>query len=157
MRGLHSLPHRMAPASKAESAIPCRALVACPSKPVRTNAIYTPLLARAVRPTAARAPAAHSLAEGFHKQWNSCAPQCQNSQRSSCGQVKKSSVFGLRSAVPNVHTESMQVTARSTSVLGQKALNFQNGNANGRRPAPNPSIKRTVKGLRPSPAAYVKR
>ena len=71
--------------------------------------------------------------------------------------MKKFSVFGLRSPVQHVHTESMQVTARPTSVFGQKALNFQNGNASGRRPAPNPSIKRTVKGLRPSSAAYVKR
>ena len=71
--------------------------------------------------------------------------------------MKKFSAFGLRSAVPYVHTESMHVTARPTSVFGHKALNFQNGKASGRRPAPNPSIKRTVKGLRPSPAAYVKR
>ena len=28
---------------------------------------------------------------------------------------------------------------------------------NSSNPTPNPSIKRTVKGLRPSPAAYVKR
>ena len=153
----HSVPHRTARASKAESAISCRALVACPSKPVRTNAIYALPQARAVRPTAARARAVRWQAEQFHKQGNSCAPRRRNSQCSSGGQVKKFSVFGLRSPVPHVHTESMQITARPTSVFGQKALNFQNGNASGRRPAPNPSIKRTVKGLRPSPAAYVKR
>ena len=56
-----------------------------------------------------------------------------------------------------MHTESMQVAARPTSVFGQKAQNFQNGKVGSKRPAPNPSIKRTVKGLRPSPAAYVKR
>ena len=71
--------------------------------------------------------------------------------------MKKFSVFGLRPSVMHVHTESMQVAARPTSVFGQKALNFQNGKASSKRPAPNPSIKRTVKGLRPSPAAYVKR
>ena len=71
--------------------------------------------------------------------------------------MKKFGFFGLRSRVPRVHTESMQVTAHLTSVFGQKAMNSQNGKAGGRRPAPNPSIKRTVKGLRPSSAAYVKR
>ena len=73
------------------------------------------------------------------------------------GQVKKFGVFSLRSPVPHVHTESMQVTAHPTSVFGRKAMDSQNGKTSGRRLAPNPSIKRTVKGLRPSPAAYVKR
>ena len=67
--------------------------------------------------------------------------------------MKKSSAFGLRSAVPYVHTESMQVLTHPTSVFGHKALNFQNGKASNRRPAPNHSIKRTC--LRQ--AAYVKR
>ena len=71
--------------------------------------------------------------------------------------MKKFGVFGLRSPVTHMHTESMQVTAHPISVFGQKAMNSQNGKASGRRPAPNPSIKRTVKGLCPSPAAYVKR
>ena len=153
----HSVPHRTARASKAESAISCRALVACPSKPVRTNAIYALPQARAVRPTAARARAARSRADQFHKQGNSCAPRRRNSQCTSGSQVKKLCIFGLRSSLPHAHTESMQVTARPITVFGQKALNFQNGKASSRRPAPNPSIKRTAKGLRPSPAAYVKR
>ena len=157
MRGRDSVPHRTARASKAESAIPCRALVACPSKPARTKAIYTPPQARAVRPAAACARAARSRTNQFHKQGNSCAPRRCDSRRSSSGQAKKFSVFGLRSSGTRVHTESMQVAARPISVFGQKVLNFQNGKASSRRPAPNPSIKRTVKGLRPSPAAYVKR
>ena len=130
-----------------------------PKQPVRTNAIYAmpQPQARAVRPTAARARAARSRADQFHKRENSCALRRRNSQCSSGGRVKKFSVFGLRSAVPHVHTESMQVATRPTSVFCQKTLNFQNGKASSKRPAPNPSIKRTVKGLRPSPAAYVKR
>ena len=49
--------------------------------------------------------------------------------------MKKFRVFGLRSPIPHVHTESMQVTAHPTSVFGQKALNFQNGNASGLKDA----------------------
>ena len=157
MRGEHFVPHRTARASQAESPVPCRALVACPSKPVRTNAIYAPPQARAARPTAARTRAARSRADQFHKQGNSCAPRRRNSRCSSSGQVKKFSVFGLRSSVTHVHTESMQVTARLASVFGQKALNFQNGKASSRRPAPNPSIEGTASGLRPTAAPHVKR
>ena len=153
MRGRPYLPHRTARASKAESGIPCRALAACTRRPVRTNAIYTPPQSRAVRPSAARAQAARSRADQFHKQGNSCASRRRNSQCSSGGPVKKFSAFGLRSSVPHVHTESMQVTAHPTSVFGHKALNFRNGKASSRRPAPNHSIKRTC--LRQ--AAYVKR
>ena len=157
VRGRHSVPHRTARASQAESAIPCRALVACRSKPERTNAIYTPPQARAVRPTAARARAARSRTNQFRKQGNSCAPRSRNSRCSSSGQVKKFSDFGLRSSVTHVHTESMQVAARPTSVFGQKALNSQNGKASSRRPAPNPSIEGTASGLRPTAAPHVKR
>ena len=52
---------------------------------------------------------------------------------------------------------SMKVT--SSFILGStlQSLHFKLGAVRRKRPASNHSIERTVKGLRPSPAAHVKR
>ena len=71
--------------------------------------------------------------------------------------MKKFGAFGLRSPVPYVHTEGMQVTAHLTSVFGQKAMNSQNCKANGKRPAPNLSIEGMPKRLRLLCTTHVKR
>ena len=52
---------------------------------------------------------------------------------------------------------SIQVAASFTLPTGRESLHFKPVVACRKRPASNHSIERTVKGLRPSPAAHVKR
>ena len=65
--------------------------------------------------------------------------------------------LGLLSSVSLVHTAGMQLTALISPSFSQAALQSKASCTSRKGPASNPSIKRTVKGLRPSPAAYVKR
>ena len=74
------------------------------------------------------------------------------------GIAKRSiNTLSLLSSVSLVHTVGMQVTALFSPGFSQAALQSKASCSSGKGPASNPSIKRTVKGLRPSPAAYVKR
>ena len=63
----------------------------------------------------------------------------------------------LPSHVWLVHTAGMQITALFSPSFSKAALQSKASCSTGKGPASNPSIKRTVKGLRPLPAAYVKR
>ena len=65
--------------------------------------------------------------------------------------------FPLPSPVLLGHTAGMQITALFSPSFSQAALQSKASCSGGKGPASNPSIKRTVKGLRPLPAAYVKR
>ena len=65
--------------------------------------------------------------------------------------------LSLLSSVSLMHTAGMQITALFSPSFSQSALQSKASCTSSKGPASNPSIKRTVKGLCPSPAAYVKR
>ena len=132
------------------------ALAESKRKSANASAIPPQPQVRAVRPTAARARPERSQAEQSHKK---AVPRRLSPQGTTRPGIAKRSInaLSLLSSVSLVHTARMQISALFSSSFSQAALQSKASCSSGKGPASNPSIKRTVKGLRPSPAAYVKR